>query len=233
MKSKITLASFFLFTWLVAGLVFAAEDSSPRSDKTEEPVPWGRKVAFGLLLHDVGFISDQWEHGLDANWEVQFNPPQWGWWRWLGSATTVAGATPTFNGGTHAFYLALNWEFSLSNQFLNNLTNDFSKQLWIAGGTGPAIHTGRLKKSDFECDVRNNCGYGSRILPRIYLEIGANFWEKHAVSVFFDHMSHGSLGCPCLQNEGLDHTGIRYHFRFYTGPKAGADRAATDKARSS
>jgi len=233
MKSKFILGAFFLFTWLVAGFVFAAEDSPPPSDKTEEPIPWVRKVAFGLVLHDVGFISDQWEHGLDPNWEVQFNPPQWRWWRYIGTPMAILGATPNFNNGTSAFYLGLNWEVSLSNRFLDDLTADFSKRLWFAGGISTAVHTGRLRKNDFQCDVRNNCGFGSRVLPRISLELGANFWENHAVSLFFDHMSHGSLGCPCIQNEGLDHSGIRYHFKFYTGPKPSADKAASDKPSSS
>jgi hypothetical protein len=33
-------------------------------------------------------------------------------------------------------------------------------------------------------------------------------------------MSHNGVGCSCVQNEGIDHTGIRYHFTFN---KAGSD----------
>jgi hypothetical protein len=107
----------------------------------------------------------------------------------------------------------------LSNNFLDNLTNDFTKRLWVAGGISTAIHTGPLKKNEMKCKQDSDCGFGSRVLPRISLEIGANFGGNHAVSLFFDHMSHGQLGCSCIQNEGIDHTGIRYHFTFDTGKR--------------
>jgi hypothetical protein len=128
----------------------------------------------------------------------------------------MAGATPNFTGGASAYYLGLNWEVGLSNNFLDNLTNDFTKRLWFSFGTGPVVHTGPLRKNETKCKEDNDCGFGSRVLPRIQLEIGVNLWKNHAVSLFFDHMSHGSLGCSCIQNEGIDHTGIRYHFSFNT-----------------
>lgn len=211
MNSRIVLALFLVFQ--LSGAVFAAENGVANTDQGEVK-PWVRRVTFGLLLHDIGFISDQREHGLDPNWEMQFNPPDWKWWRWVGSPAAMLGATPNFNGYTSAFYLGLAWEVSLSNRFLDNLTNDFSKRLWISGGISTAVHTGPLKKDEAGCRENSDCGFGSRVLPRINLEVGVNFWENHAVSLFFDHMSHGSLGCSCIQNEGIDHTGIRYHFTF-------------------
>jgi lipid A 3-O-deacylase len=217
---KIILA-LLLFTSLLPGSVSAAESEANDATKNQEVKPkdqelkpWVRKVAFGLLWHDIGFISDQQEHGLDPNWEVQFNRPEWKWWRWIGSPFTMVGATPNFNGYTSAFYLGLNWELSLSSKFFDQLTNNFSKRLWFSGGVSTAVHTGPLRKNDIKCEQDGNCGFGSRVLPRIQLELGANFWTNHAISLFFDHMSHGQLGCSCIQNEGIDHTGIRYHFIF-------------------
>ena len=120
-------------------------------DTSQEVKPWVRKVAFGVVAHDVGFISDQWEHGADPNWEVQFNRPDWTWWRWLGSPYPIVGATPNFTGNTSAFYFGIfNYEFSLSNDFLNGLTNDLTKNLWFAAGLSTAIHTGPLRKGEFE-----------------------------------------------------------------------------------
>ncbi len=214
MNSRIILALFF-FTSLLSATAFAGESAAGNADKNESK-PWVRKVAFGILLHDVGFISDKRENGVDPHWEVQFNHPEWRWWRWVGSPFPMAGATPNFTGDTSAFYLGLAWEVSLSNAFLDNLTNDFSKRLWVSGGVSTAVHTGPLKKNETKCRVDNDCGFGSRVLPRIQLEIGATFWKNHALSLFFDHMSHGSLGCSCIQNEGIDHTGIRYHITFNT-----------------
>ena len=214
MNSRIILALLF-FISLLSGTAFAAESAASNADKSEEK-PWVRKVAFGILLHDVGFISDRRENGVDLNWEVQFNPPGWRWWRWVGSPSPMVGATPNFTGDTSAFYFGLAWQLSLSNNFLDNLTNDFSKRLWVSGGVSTAVHTGPLHKNDTICREDSDCGFGSRVLPRIQLEIGVNFWNNHALSLFFDHMSHGSLGCSCIQNEGIDHTGIRYHFAFNT-----------------
>jgi hypothetical protein len=213
MNSRIVFAVLF-FISLLTGTVSAAESTASNPDTGEEK-PWVRRVSFGMLLHDIGFISDQNEHGLDPNWEVQFNRPEWRWWRWLGSPYPIVGVTPTFNGGTSEFYFGIfNYEFSLSNRFLDGLTNGLSKDLWISGGLNTAIHTGPLHKNDKKCREDSDCGFGSRVLPRISLEIGYNFWKNHGISLFFDHFSHGSVGCACIQNEGIDHTGIRYHFTF-------------------
>ena len=215
MNSRIILALFF-FASLLSATAFAAESAAGSADKNEV-TPWVRKVTFGILLHDVGFISDKRENGVDPNWEVQFNAPEWKWWRWLGSPYPIVGATPNFVGDTSAFYFGIfNYEFSLSNKFLDGLTNDFTKNLWISGGLSTAVHTGPLKKNETKCRVDNDCGFGSRVLPRIALEIGYTFWKNHGISLFFDHMSHGSVGCACIQNEGIDHTGIRYHIAFNT-----------------
>ncbi|HEY1232145.1 MAG TPA: hypothetical protein VGH22_02070 [Candidatus Binatia bacterium] len=197
----------------------ATESVTNGANRSQEAKPWVRKVTFGILLHDIGFISDHKENGLDPNWEMEFNRPDWKWWRWVGSPYWMIGATPNFVGDTSAFYFGHTWEISLSNNFLNNLTNDFTKRVWVAGGVSTAIHTGPLKTDEMKCKHEGDCGFGSRVLPRISLEIGANFWGNHAVSLFFDHMSHGSLGCSCIQNEGVDHTGIRYHFTFNTSGK--------------
>jgi hypothetical protein len=163
MNPRIILALCF-FTFLLSGSVFAADTTAGNPDQSEAK-PWVRKVAFGILAHDIGFISDKRENGVDINWE----------------------------------------------------TNNFTKNLWFSAGLTTAIHTGPLRKNDKKCREDSDCGFGSRVLPRIALEIGYNFLKNQGISLFFDHMSHGSVGCSCIQNEGIDHTGIRYHFAFNTG----------------
>lgn len=212
MNARVILALFF-FTSLLSGPACGAENAAGTPDKSE-PKPWVRKVAFGILLHDVGFISDQRENGVDPNWEVQFNPPQWGWWRWVGSPSAMVGATPNFTGDTSVLYVGLAWELSLSNKFLDNLTNDFTKRMWVSGGLGPALHNGPLHKNETLCREDNNCGFGYRVIPRVQVELGASFWNNHGLSLFFDHMSRRGVGSNSRQNEGIDHTGIRYHFNF-------------------
>jgi hypothetical protein len=149
-----------------------AENMPTNGDRSDGAAkPWVRKIAFGILLHDVGFISDQKEHGADPNWELQFNRPEWNWWRWVGSPSVMLGATPNFNGYTSAFYLGLAWEASLSNAWFDHLTNDFSKRLWISGGLSTAVHTGPLRNDESLSREKSDCGFGSRVLPRIQLEL--------------------------------------------------------------
>src|ERR1041384_8746337 len=83
MNSRIIIALFF-FASLLPATVFAAESAATPTNNSESK-PWVRKVAFGILLHDIGFISDQRENGVDPNWEIEFSRPDWSWWRWVGS----------------------------------------------------------------------------------------------------------------------------------------------------
>ena len=217
-----TILALCLFTFLFSGTAFGAEDLASNAEKSQ-PKPWVRKVAFGILAHDIGPTTEKNESGsVDPNWEVQFNPPEWRWWRWLASPSPMAGATPNFAGNTSAFYLGVAWELSLSSHFLDNLTNGFSKRLWVSGGLGPAIHSGPLTKDVSGCrstktslKTTGDCGYGTRVLPRLQVEIGATFWKNHALSVFGDHMSGGAV-FGGEQNHGLEHVGLRYHFFFNT-----------------
>jgi hypothetical protein len=202
-----------LFIFLLSRATCAAENEPADADNIAAK-PWVRKVAFGILLHDVGFISDHKQRGgVDPNWEIQFNGPEWRGWRWIGSPSPIAGVTPNFNEDkTSTFYFGLGWEISLSNTFLDNLTDDFTKRLWLSPGVTWAAHTGPLHKDDAHCRETGDCGFGYRVIPRVQLELGVTFWQNHAISVFLDHMSHKGLGRA--QNQGLDHTGFRYLFTF-------------------
>ncbi|MBI4528699.1 MAG: acyloxyacyl hydrolase [Deltaproteobacteria bacterium] len=81
------------------------------------------------------------------------------------------------------------------------------------GGTKPPpSEDAIIRKSKVSCEERRDCGFGYRVMPRVALELGINFWSNHGVSLLWDHMSHKGIGSA--QNEGLDHTGIRYHYTF-------------------
>ena len=172
------------------------------------------KVVFGLLVHDRGPASDKHEGGVDPNWELQFVPPTWKYWRWLGSPAPMIGATPNFNGDTSVFYGGINYEFNLSNKNLDALTYNLTKILFVAGGLSAAIHTGSLHNNRTDCDEHSDCGFGYRVLPRLHIELGTNFWKNHGLSLFYGHMSH--KGILPGENEGLDHIGLRYHYTFKT-----------------
>ena len=86
------------------------------------------------------------------------------------------------------------WEFLFSNGFFFNI------------GTGLAVHNGQL-----ESDDSNKKQLGSRILFREPIEFGFTFFERHRISILFDHISNADLAEP---NEGLDTLGVRYGYQF-------------------
>jgi lipid A 3-O-deacylase len=214
MKSRIFLCS-LLFIFVVAGAVAGADNADSNQNKNVDG-PWVRKVVFGLFLHGAGPISDKRrENGVDPNWELQFFPPDWRIWRFIGSPFTVVGITPNFNGQTSQLYGVINYEFNLSNRFTDPLTFNLTKILFFSGVLGPVVHNGPLKKSETSCE-NGDCGYGYRVLPRFSVEVGTHFPKNQGISVYLDHMSHKGIGNA--QNEGLDHVGIRYHFIFNNNP---------------
>src|SRR3954464_12272505 len=93
---------------------------TPRSavaeNGSEQPLVY--KTAFGLFLHDRGPTSDRQESGIDPNWELQLNPPDWKAWGWIGSPYPTLGVTPNFNGDTSVFYGSLTYELRLAHEAL-------------------------------------------------------------------------------------------------------------------
>jgi lipid A 3-O-deacylase len=191
------------FVLLISGQSFAWDDSGSSLLY---------KTVFGILAHDRGPTSDRHESGVDPNWELQFNRPHWKPWRWIGSPFPMVGATPNFTGDTSVLYAGLTYELSLSNKHTNELTYGITKHLFVAGGISAALHDGPVHKAKDGCNDHSDCGFGYRVLPRLNVEFGTKFLDSHAISFFYDHMSHKKvLGG---ENEGIDHIGIRYHYMF-------------------
>ena len=186
-----------------SGVAFAADSNN---------APLLYKTVFGLMLHDRGPASDRHEDGVDPNWELQLNPPAWRLWRWIGAPYPMIGITPNFNGDTSVLYAGITYEISLSNTFTDAWTHGITKNLFVAGGLSAAIHNGPLHKNRFGCEEQSDCGFGYRVLPRLNAEFGIKFWQVHAVSVYYAHMSH--KGILPGENEGIDYVGIRYHYSF-------------------
>ena len=162
------------------------------------------KAIIGVCLHDYGPTSDYNENGVDPNLEFQFNLPRWKNLLRIGSPYLMAGATPNFSGDTSVVYGGFTYELDLSNVL--------AKNFFVSAGLSAALHSGPLHKDEVGCKEESDCGFGNRILPRVNVELGAYFIEKHGLSLFYDHMSHGYLLSG--ENEGIDHIGIRYHYRF-------------------
>lgn len=191
--------------------------SSPLAFSAEsDRAPALYKSVFGLMLHDRGPASDRHENGVDPNWELQFNPPGWKFWRRIGAPYPTVGMTPNFNGHTSAFYAGITYELGLSNSFTDPLTYDLTKRLFVAAGLSAALHNGPLHKNPLGCEERSDCGFGYRVLPRLNIELGVKFRQLHGISLFYDHMSH--KGVLPGENEGIDHIGIRYHYSFNRRP---------------
>jgi hypothetical protein len=197
-------------TFLMILLVFAGffPGASCAEEKNERTLLY--KTTFGLFFHDRGPTSDRHETGIDPNLELQFRQPDSKLWHWLGKPYPMIGLTPNFKGDTSVFYAGLTYEFSLSNQFLNELIRNLTKNPFVAGGVSLALHNGPLHKDEAECRKDSDCGFGYRVLPRLAVELGFKFPDKHGISVFYDHMSHKWI-LPG-GNEGIDHVGLRYHY---------------------
>ena len=151
-------------------------------------------VRLGLLAHDVGGL---WSHsrtegGADINAEIVFGKPSL---RLLsGAILPNLGVSINSQGGTSKAYGGLLWEFL------------FDTGLFANSGVGLAIHNGQL-----ESDDANKKQLGSRVLFRVPIEFGFTIYERHRISILFDHISNAYLASP---NEGLDTLGVRYGFQF-------------------
>jgi lipid A 3-O-deacylase len=179
-----------LARWHAIRLVAACLVCSPAQAAEPAMSSWP-VVAVGVFAHDQGPASDHHEHGVDLNLEVQFAPLDW----W-GSPRPQLGATLNFAGYTSAAYAGFDISlYRISNWFLD-------------ASISAAIHNGPLHKDPVGCQLESDCGYGSRVLPHFGGEFGYRLDKQSAVSLYYDHMSHKWIISG--ENEGLDHTGLRY-----------------------
>ncbi len=150
-----------------------------------------RIVAAGILLHDSGPFSDHHENGVDLSLELQFAPLSiWG------APRPHLGISPNFQGETSVAYAGLGFRLRETSRW------------FVDGILGVAVHNGPLHKDPVNCQLYSDCGYGTRFLPRLGLEVGYRINPAASVSVLFDHMSHKWIVAG--ENEGLDHVGVRY-----------------------
>ncbi|KAB2312901.1 acyloxyacyl hydrolase [Betaproteobacteria bacterium SCN2] len=177
---------------LAAAIVLAAFACLPPASHATDD---SRVIAIGVLGHDQGPASDHHEHGIDLNLEVQFAPLDF----W-GTPRPHLGATLNFIGDTSVAYAGLTFPV-------------YRHKNWLLDGFISAVaHDGPLHKDREGCRRDSDCGYGVRVMPRFGLELGYRLNDKSAISVFYDHMSHYWI--IDAENEGLEHTGLRYLFSF-------------------
>ena len=84
MKSHITLALFFFYSSCFRNRVRRGKRHVTADNASQNPGSAKLCSAYSPM------ISGRWPTIrrawlLNPNWEVQFNPPEWRWWRWVGS----------------------------------------------------------------------------------------------------------------------------------------------------
>jgi hypothetical protein len=147
----------------------------------------------GVLAHDRGVFSSNEEDGVDVNVEIQFAEPRWEVWRRIGSPRPRLGGHVNTGGDTSQAYAGLYWD----HYFLDDL--------FVAAGLGGTVHDGETDRARGEKEL------GSRVLFHLAAEAGWRLADRHAVSIYVDHISNAGLAD---ENEGLDTVGIRYHVFF-------------------
>ncbi|MCB1736119.1 MAG: acyloxyacyl hydrolase [Gammaproteobacteria bacterium] len=152
-----------------------------------------QEVKLGVLQHDVDGMWSGFrrESGYDFNVEVVLQPSvSFG----PGTVRPAIGLSMNDSSGTNRFYVDARWELETTSKFRPSI------------GLGVAAHDGEIRSPD-----RQHKSLGADLLFHIPVEFIYRVDTHHAVSVYFDHVSNGSLGDP---NEGLDSLGLRYGYRY-------------------
>lgn len=185
--------------WLAGAILSgpaAVASSLPTHDEGASPL-LGVLSAFrvGYAAHDVGVFGTHKEGGKDYNFEFVFVSPDFLGVIW--SPKPVVGASINDSSNTNQVYGGLTWEMWFWERFFFNFT------FGVAGAPNAKISTP---------DRTDRKELGSKVLFREAIELGWNIYKRDSISVYLDHISHGTLFND--ENEGLDTAGIRYTYRF-------------------
>jgi len=182
---------FASFHILLVGL-FLFECRLVFSETTESELAVGQ-IRLGVFAHNQGLIASKVESGMDLNVELTLPPTESLW-----DAEPSAGLMLNNQGHTSFLYGGLSWEIGL-------LRETADKGLFLMPFLGLAVHNGEKEPKP---DRR---GIGCRILFREAIEVCWRFSKDWAVAVQTGHLSHG--GFCSDRNQGLDNSGLRFHWR--------------------
>lgn len=155
---------------------------------------WLSEIRLGFLRHDEGPFSHRKESGWDGNLEVLFVSPSWLSSIWSPRPHLGFSINSDPGDNTNQIYAGLSWEW----QFWGGMLAGFS--------LGGAVHDGEDSTND-----PNRKELGCPVLFRESVEVGYRFADRHAVTLFLDHISNASI---CDHNEGLESFGVRYGYKF-------------------
>jgi len=180
------------FTVLIlTGLLIAAASPVMAADSGKPGLL--NEVKFGVLHHDTDGLWSGFnrESGVDINVEAIFSPS----YDILGGKIRPAvGASINTSSDTSKLYGGLRWQY------------EDASGLFFGLGVGAAVHNG-----DTDLKSADRKALGSKLLFHIPIEIGYRMDDKHALSVYFDHVSNAYTQDA---NEGMDTLGLRYGYRF-------------------
>lgn len=182
-RRALVMKHFLLFAVFTLGMASAQADSDGGI----------YELKAGVLNHDAdglwsGFSREQ---GVDVNLEAVFAPSV----QFLsGTVRPALGISVNSAGDTSKVYLDARWELNTGNP------------LTLATGIGVAVHDG-----EENLVANDRKALGSTVLFHIPIEVIYRMDAHNALSLYFDHMSNGSLASD---NEGLDTLGVRYGYRF-------------------
>ena len=146
----------------------------------------------GVLVHDEGLFSRNKEEGIDTNFEVLFNSPDF--LDFAFSPRPHIGGTVNSAGNTSQAYFGLTWDWDFYSDFFLNFS------------LGGAYHTGEKETPD-----PKKKSLGCTFLFRESLDLGYQISGPHLIMFHLDHISNAKL---CSTNEGLEAFGLRYGYRF-------------------
>ena len=184
MVSCMFIRSYGVFA-MVAGALFPA-----LTHATDDVPGVIDSVVIGAFAHT---LQEDQEDGVDANLELRFRPVFGADWA-IEFLPTIGGTLNT-SGDTNTAYLGATARYHLT------------ESLFLEGFFGFALHDADTPRDadglDLGCNLlfREGAGLGYRK-------------EKHAISLYISHVSHGDILCDEEANDGMTSIGMRYAYHF-------------------
>lgn len=160
-----------------------------------------KEIRGGIIAQGCCGQGVEKEQGAAINLEAVFESPRF--LSVLLSPRPVIGTTIAFDSdATSQIYAGLDWRFDLTDK------------IFITAGGGGAIHNGETDTFDPAVDqdrINNTVFLGCRALFRLSGDVGYQITERVSASLYYAHISNAGL---CDNNEGLDHLGVRFGWKF-------------------
>jgi lipid A 3-O-deacylase len=152
------------------------------------------EVRIGLLKHDVkNFLEHAYERGATLQGEWLF-PRATQALSWIFSPHPHVGVNKNLSGYTDNAYAGLTWRLELSSTYFLELS------------FGGSIHNGKLTYR-----TRHHKDYGTRVLFREGIALGAEIGGPWTLSLTLEHASNARLS---KHNPGITHAGVRLGYAF-------------------